>query len=643
MIKKEIGDIENKNKIEKQVNIQVQHMSGNFLLHDKKKESTDGNEQPINLDHYLRKIKEKYTTIKTLLYSEEPKAFYDFYVCNDIERTVLVRKKFENLSDTITLEDVTVKDLLVQSHYIILSGTGGLGKSMMLRHLLLNSIDSFSDLALIPVFIPLKDFDKNIEDLDEFIYSKINIFFGGSNKNQFLRELQKGKCLLLFDGLDEIASNLGEKFIKMMEGFTDKYPENYYVISSRPSQNFISYSRFTVWNLKPFDLNKALSLINKLEFRVDEPLIKEKFRKALSGVLYRTHGSFIQNPLLLTIMLLTFEQYAEVPSKMHVFYREAFAALSVKHDANKGAYKRTLKSSLSIESFGEYFSEFCARSYHDEKFDMSEVEFVNYFRLLKSREREGDRTTSAIDFLHDLCSNMCLMYSESGKLHFTHRSFQEYFCALYFSKQKDKNLKSIGSFFNNKENRIGDKTFNMLYDMIPEKVEEYILLPFLSELFEKCDRLDGYWTFLEEVYPKLSYERGEVVDYVENDPIWYLYSFIKKQGYDISISDLELPHYDSLVEAECVYVEENNEEVLVYSDQVSLIYALEYGKPEVVGRVYEFNIKDIRKDSIVYEELITSLNQNEFILKIEYNQIRGYFEDLKDKQWCSGDSLFDLF
>lgn len=28
MIKKEIGDIDNKNKIEKQVNIQVQHMSG---------------------------------------------------------------------------------------------------------------------------------------------------------------------------------------------------------------------------------------------------------------------------------------------------------------------------------------------------------------------------------------------------------------------------------------------------------------------------------------------------------------------------------------------------------------------------------------------------------------------------------------
>lgn len=46
-------------------------------------------------------------------------------------------------------------------------------------------------------------------------------------------------------------------------------------------------------------------------------------------------------------MLLTFEQYAEVPSKMHIFYREAFAALSVKHDASKGAYKRVLKTGLN--------------------------------------------------------------------------------------------------------------------------------------------------------------------------------------------------------------------------------------------------------------------------------------------------------
>lgn len=87
------------------------------------------------------------------------------------------------------------------------------------------------------------------------------------------------------------------------------------------------------------------------------------------------------------------------------------------------------------------------------------------------------------------------MYRDDGKYHFIHRSFQEYFCALYFSKQKDKNLRAIGDFFENRRLRsYDDKTFLMLYDMIPEKVDEYIFLPFLSELFNRCDEAAGYWT-----------------------------------------------------------------------------------------------------------------------------------------------------
>ena len=100
-----------------------------------------------------------------------------------------------------------------------------------------------------------------------------------------------------------------------------------------------------------------------------------------------------------------------------------------------------------------------------------------------------------------LCDNLCLMYFESGKYHFTHRSFQEYFCALFFSKQKDRTLEGIGDFFDNLRSRnYGDKTFSMLYDMIPGKIDEYVFIPYLKKLFEECDAGDGYWTFLETMY-----------------------------------------------------------------------------------------------------------------------------------------------
>lgn len=118
-----------------------------------------------NFELYLKKAKEKYSTIKTLLYSDQPKPFYDFYVCNDIERRIPVPSKFGSSYRIATIGNVTVKSLTECSRFVILAGTGGLGKSMMMRHLLLNSIENYTEMLIIPVFIPLKDFDENVESL----------------------------------------------------------------------------------------------------------------------------------------------------------------------------------------------------------------------------------------------------------------------------------------------------------------------------------------------------------------------------------------------------------------------------------------------------------------------------------------------
>ena len=113
-------------------------------------------------------------------------------------------------------------------------------------------------------------------------------------------------------------------------------------------------------------------------------------------------------------MLMTYEQFAEIPSKMHIFYREAYVALSQKHDASKGAYKRVLKTGLTADRFAEYFAEFCARSYRDERFEFTEVQFEKYFNELRERQK-GLEEVTASDFRDDLVGNMCLMFYESGK------------------------------------------------------------------------------------------------------------------------------------------------------------------------------------------------------------------------------------
>ena len=604
--------------------------------------------EKLNFNEYLHNTKEKYSKIKTLLYNDQPKPFYNFYVCNDIEPQTHLHGKFAVPDKLTIINNVSVETLSNCSRFVILAGTGGLGKSMMMRHLLLNSVENYRDMLTIPVFIPLKDFDMMVVSLFEYVYSKVSSLCCDITKAQFEDVLNSGKCLLLFDGLDEISSSNAKYFERDLELFTDKYPENIFVISSRPYQSFISYSRFTVLRLKPFTKMQALMLIDNLEFRPDEPIIKEKFRTELNDHLCYSHGTFIENPLLLTIMLLTFEQYAEVPSKMHVFYREAFGALSVKHDASKGAYKRTLKTGLTADKFSDYFAEICSRSYYDEKFELTEDEFVKYYSILRERDKTNDDITSPSHFLYDLCSNMCLMYIENGKYHFTHRSFQEYFCALYFSKQKDKTLESIGEFFENRHIRMsGDSTFDMLYDMIPDKVEEYIFLPFLTKIYQKCDKEEGFWTFLEMLYPSLCFEAGETDDWIINTSESYLFEFITQlNGIFGFVNCDDFPHYESLLKTEYVYViNEKGRQELTDVNDLDWKYEeeYEYGLIETVGWVYEFDVKNIRKKPIEYKELLKCLENDGFKPKKEYEEIRKYLMKLQKKQKSTGNHLFDLF
>jgi len=580
----------------------------------------------VAFNRYLANAREKYGEVKTLLYKDEPKPFYSFYVPNHVEHRVGRRQPIE-------IKGITAATLTKVSNFLILDGVGGLGKSMMLRHLLLNAIHEFKTFHRVPVFIALKEYCESTGSLFDFVLSKVEALCAGIEKKAFVGMLHEGSFLLLFDGLDEIDSSQSGRFEQAIEEFTDKYPKNCYVISSRPYQNFVSFSRFTVLRIKPFTKEQSIELISKLEFRPDEPAIKEKFRRQLEGRLSHTHRSFMENPLLLTIMLLTFEQFAEIPTKMHVFYRKAFVTLYETHDASKGAYRREFKTGLSADEFSAYFSEFCFHTYRDRKFEFSDDEFARYFGMLRINEKAA-KPVKADDFAHDLCANLCLLYQEGGKYHFTHRSFQEYFCAVFFSNQKENFLERLGGFFESRQKRLrGDQTFNMLFDMIPDKIETCILIPFLQELFNECDTTNGYWTFLEKMYPYIYYEKGDVDEWSHNEPESYIFDCIIhsiKCEYTITCDDL--PEDGDFLADEFGYVYEDEHScTLVNLKDIPREYPWLQEEPDVVGTAYELNVAEICH-SRGHEKIRKILNHDEFIFKAEYNAARAYLERMKATQ-----------
>jgi len=596
---------------------------------------TEGtNVLPINtgtLKTYLLNAAEKFKNIKTLLYANEPKLFYGFYVPNNVG--VPSAGKYVN-----AIENVTATKLMSQSNFIILDGNGGVGKTMMMRHLLLDAIENFDTLQLTPVFIPLKSYTG--EPMLDFICKFIHFLSKGYTKEATENALTEGSVLLLMDGMDEIKEAHFAAFEIEIERITDKFPNAKYVISSRSFQPFVSLNRFTVLKLMPFTPQQSIDLINKLDFRPNEPEFKKSFIREIQGGLSSCHRSFIENPLLLTIMLMTYDKFARLPEKHHEFYQRAFFTLAETHDATKSDFTRIHKTGFDTTAFNNAFAEFCFITFVDNKIEFTEDDLMRYMDSLQTMKKyPADARSLAFDF----CSNLCLLYKEGNRYHFTHRTFQEYFCALFFSRQNPTFLAHLVRFFETRKSSTS-KILAMLYDMIPERVEEIMFAPYLQEMYDDFDNKDGYWTFLERIYPSIRYMHGTIDPPPVNSPSSFLFGFIVKLiNPQWTLHGESLPSENSSVMEEHAYIqtgEETREQVNI--EKLHEEHPWYQGDVEVSSGIYEINIAEIRVHCELYKDHSTILNNDEFVYKSEYLAVRQYLIDITARQKENDEFLLSL-
>ena len=591
-------------------------------------------------EDYLDKATKFYENIKTLLYSEKPRKFKEFYVCNHLQT-----KEFVGGPKT-KLIDSSIGTLSATANRLIISGIGGIGKSMMMRHLFFDCADSYKDDGLLPILVPLNNYKETQTDVTEVLYDTICEFSDDVDQDDFDKLLESGKLVILLDGLDEVIGNTRKVFQSALINLIKKYPDNTIIISSRPNSTFIQMGHFQIIEILPFEKEQALELVEKLDFH--DKVAKEKFIKDLDRKLFQSHKQFASNPLLLTIMLMTYSSYGEVPAKRHIFYAKAYETMARLHDASKGAYVRPMNTNLSPEVFAEYFSEFCARTYKAGIFEFSVDTFSKHMDATIKRIGRHIEATSR-DFLADLTDNLCIMYKEGERYYFIHRSFQEYFCAVFFSTRMDDKLKKIGDFFETQSPRFnGDHTFDMLYDMIPDRIDRFVFLPFLQKLWEKCDKENGYWTYLEEMYSEIYSEEGQPGEFYENEPFSFLYSFIineqliRKNGelYNLDWpSSIDYCHREEWVSVDVPYLTGDGRtvtrsECMKYSEWETNhknIFASEDEEPFIDSAIITIDVKEIQRGKDFFSDLIAFIENDSFPLKEEYNSARKYTEMLNDK------------
>ena len=436
---------------------------------------------------YLERILERHSKSKSFFVRSEALPLYDFFVPPNLS------------NQQRQLSAPTAANLAAIAPATIVTGSGGCGKTMLMRHFLVSSI---CERSKIPVMVELRQLNNSGKSLQDTVLQTLKTNGLDVDQNYLELAFEDGHFCLLLDGFDELLNQLREPLIQQIQRFHETYPKNWIFVSSRPDTKLEGLVGFSSFIVDPLDLDQAVELVQKLPF--DDP-VKELFIDSLRSGLYKEHESFLSNPLLLSIMLLTFSDIAHISSKLSIFYQQAYESLFQKHDALKGGFQRDRRTTLDIQDFAKVFSAFCVQSYDQRQFSFTHSQALKYF--------DQARNISGIEFdsegvLQDSMQAVCLMIEDGLEIGFAHRSFQEFFVAQFiFSSPPGTKEKLIERFA---QSGGVDAVLQLLFEMDPYAVEEHYLLPSIEKIktLVKFKRTIGVTHFLR--YLKIMFSNFRV-------------------------------------------------------------------------------------------------------------------------------------
>ncbi|QHI36669.1 hypothetical protein IMCC3317_20320 [Kordia antarctica] len=458
------------------------------------------------LEYQVEEYKRNYWS-KTILHRSTPKPLREFY------EPLYICKP--NSSKRIPTNSTT--NLFKNRNYITLIGNAGSGKSTMIKYLFTNC---FEEKYKIPIKIELRYLNEYDGRLNDYIFNEIFQFQKLGFSNTIIdRMLCVGQFIFFLDGYDEISSKIKEKTTKDIDSFVTKYPKNNYVLTSRPHTHIETLPLFENYMVSELQEDEIASFVKK-QIPVQENELTEKIIETISKRENESYQAYLSNPLLLSMFILTFQSYSDIPQKRSDFYDQVFDTLYSLHDSvSKLAFVREKICGLSKEQFEEVLQLFSFLSFFEEKFIFPNNYITNKLEFIKSKKNNLKFDNSKI--ITDLQVAIGILNREGVDYTFPHRSLQEYFAATYISKLDDKNKKNVykkivSGIVNKKNvfNRSSREHFYILLAEIDEKkVIQYAILPFINS-FDTIEYLET-----------LNYDLI-ISDFVKIKAVYYAFNYI---------------------------------------------------------------------------------------------------------------------
>ncbi|QDK77720.1 NACHT domain-containing protein [Spirosoma sp. KCTC 42546] len=373
------------------------------------------------LSEYLYKYEVDFRLIKTILHRHEPVPFYEIYF------PAKLKKREHNKSHEAIVDTQSVNRVFWNTRFVTVTGDAGSGKSTLIKHLFLNCIkEKFG----IPILIQLRDLNECSNDLQHFIKEKIINLKLAQNNEILNRLLNAGNFVFLLDGYDEVQAKHKNKVITSINSFVEKYDKNRYLITTRPYSNLEMLPKFHNYYMQDLSEDDIGKFIDLQKIKQN---LADKIKQSLAIAKNNYINSYLTNPLLLTLYIVTYSTNSSVPDSKSIFYRRVFEVLYREHDsASKIGFEREFSSTLHQEQFEELLKAFSLITFFDSQYSFDRGYAKQKLGIAKKIAIDKNKNFPNFDLnkvVDDLKTAIGIWVEDSGILSFAHRSMQEYFAA----------------------------------------------------------------------------------------------------------------------------------------------------------------------------------------------------------------------
>ena len=259
----------------------------------------------------------------------------------------------------------------------------------------------------------------------------------------FANQLQSGKCLVLLDGLDEVAD---AEQRKQVSEWIDKqivdYPRCDFIVTSRPQgYQAAPLSQVNVLEVLPFTTKQVSQFIDGwylaneiMSFGKNDAGVHQRAQQEAKDLWRRLQekpalSELTVNPLLLTMIAMVHRYRGQLPGRRVELYAEICDVLLGHWREAKGiqdnltaAQKRVALQPLAFEMM---------------RLEMRDIVTEETLQLVREPLKEvGLNETAIASFLEDTqASSGLLLERESGVWNFAHLTFQEYLAAAFMVTQ----------------------------------------------------------------------------------------------------------------------------------------------------------------------------------------------------------------